>query len=74
MTKRGLRRSWYHLCLLGSAIFRTVLAQPAKADFKLGVFDLDFGVGYGLTSSSDRWVVKTIIGYTFPVSTRLLQP
>lgn len=36
-------------------------------DFKLGVFDVDFGVGYGLTSSSDRWVVKTIIGYAFPV-------
>ena len=36
-------------------------------DFKLGVFDVDFGVGYGLTSSSDRWVIKTIIGYAFPV-------
>ncbi len=36
-------------------------------DFKLGVIDVDFGVGYGLTSSSDRWVVKTIIGYAFPV-------
>jgi hypothetical protein len=37
-------------------------------DFKLGVVDVDFGVGYGLTSSSDRWVIKTIIGYAFPVS------
>jgi hypothetical protein len=36
-------------------------------DFKAGVFDVDFGVGYGLTPSSDRWVVKTIIGYAFPV-------
>ena len=36
-------------------------------DFKLGVFDVDFGVGYGLTPSSDRWVIKTIIGYAFPV-------
>ena len=36
-------------------------------DFKLGVVDVDFGVGYGLTSSSDRWVVKTIVGYAFPV-------
>jgi hypothetical protein len=36
-------------------------------DFKLGVFDVDLGVGYGLTSASDRWVVKTIIGYAFPV-------
>jgi hypothetical protein len=36
-------------------------------DFKLGVFDVDFGVGYGLTPASDRWVIKTIIGYAFPV-------
>ncbi len=39
----------------------------AVTDFKLGVFDIDFGVGYGLTPASDRWVVKTIIGYAFPV-------
>jgi hypothetical protein len=36
-------------------------------DFKLGVLDVDFGVGYGLTQSSDRWVIKTILGYAFPV-------
>src|SRR6202051_5066045 len=36
-------------------------------DFKAGVFDVDFGVGYGLTPASDRLVVKTIIGYAFPV-------
>lgn len=36
-------------------------------DFKAGVFDVDFGVGYGLTPGSDRWVVKTIISYAFPV-------
>ena len=36
-------------------------------DFKLGDFGVDFGVGHGLTPSSDRWVVKTIIGYAFPV-------
>jgi hypothetical protein len=36
-------------------------------DFKLGVVDVDFGVGYGLTPASDRWVIKTIIGYAFPV-------
>ena len=35
-------------------------------DFKLGVLDVDFGVGYGLTAASDRWVVKTILGYAFP--------
>lgn len=39
----------------------------AVTDFKLGVFDVNVGVGYGLTSSSDRWVVKSIIGYAFPV-------
>jgi hypothetical protein len=39
----------------------------AVTDFKLGVFNVDFGVGYGLTPASDRWVVKTIIGYAFPV-------
>jgi hypothetical protein len=39
----------------------------AVTDFKVGVFDVDFGVGYGLTPASDRWVVKTIIGYAFPV-------
>ncbi|MEA2868393.1 MAG: hypothetical protein QOE39_3108 [Bradyrhizobium sp.] len=39
----------------------------AVTDFKVGVFDVDFGVGYGLTSASDRLVVKTIIGYAFPV-------
>ncbi|CCE11534.1 conserved exported hypothetical protein [Bradyrhizobium sp. STM 3843] len=39
----------------------------AVTDFKVGVFDVNFGVGYGLTPSSDRWVVKSIIGYAFPV-------
>ena len=36
-------------------------------DFKAGIFDVNFGVGYGLTPSSDRWVVKSIVGYAFPV-------
>jgi hypothetical protein len=39
----------------------------AVTDFKLGVFDVNFGIGYGLTPASDRWVVKTIVGYAFPV-------
>jgi hypothetical protein len=39
----------------------------AVTDFKVGVFGVNFGVGYGLTPASDRWVVKTIIGYAFPV-------
>jgi hypothetical protein len=39
----------------------------AVTDFKLGVMDVNFGVGYGLTSGSDRLVIKTILGYAFPV-------
>ncbi len=39
----------------------------AVTDFKAGVFDVNFGVGYGLTPGSDRFVVKTIVGYAFPV-------
>jgi hypothetical protein len=39
----------------------------AVTDFKLGVFGVNLGVGYGLTPASDRWVVKTIVGYAFPV-------
>ena len=38
----------------------------AVTDFKLGVFDVILGLGYGLTPSSDRLVVKTIVGYAFP--------
>ncbi len=39
----------------------------AVTDFKLGVLGVNFGLGYGLTPSSDRFVVKTIVGYAFPV-------
>jgi hypothetical protein len=39
----------------------------AVTDFKAGVFDIDLGVGYGLTPGSDRFVIKSIIGYAFPV-------
>lgn len=38
----------------------------AVTDFKVGAFDVNFGVGYGLTPASDRLVIKTIIGYAFP--------
>ncbi len=31
-------------------------------DFKIGQFDVDFGIGYGLTGGSDRWMTKLIIG------------
>jgi len=36
-------------------------------DFKLGAFDIELGLGYGLTSGSDRLIAKAIIGYDFPV-------
>jgi hypothetical protein len=36
-------------------------------DFKVGDVDVDFGLGYGLTSGSDRFVAKTILSYAFPV-------
>lgn len=39
----------------------------AVTDFKLGVLDVDFGVGFGLTAGSDRLIIKTILGYAFPV-------
>jgi hypothetical protein len=39
----------------------------AVADFKVGVVDVDFGIGYGLTEGSDRWIAKTILTYAFPV-------
>jgi hypothetical protein len=31
-------------------------------DFKVGRFEVNFGVGYGLTGGSDRWMTKLIIG------------
>jgi hypothetical protein len=31
-------------------------------DFKIGRFDVNAGIGYGLTSSSNRWMAKMIIG------------
>src|SRR3979490_1938348 len=39
----------------------------AVTDFKLGVSGVNFGVGYGLTPASDRWIIKTILGYALPV-------
>jgi hypothetical protein len=40
----------------------------AVTDFKVGVVDVELGLGYGLTSGSDRLIAKTIIGYAFPVA------
>jgi hypothetical protein len=40
----------------------------AVVDFKVGVVDVDFGLGYGLTPGSDRLVAKTILTYAIPVA------
>ena len=39
----------------------------AVVDFKVGVIDVDFGLGYGRTHGSDRFMAKTILTYAFPV-------
>ena len=39
----------------------------AVTDFKVGDFDVQLGLGRGLTPGSDRFLAKTIIGYAFPV-------
>ncbi|HLN11405.1 MAG TPA: hypothetical protein VK281_20955 [Xanthobacteraceae bacterium] len=39
----------------------------AVTDFKVADLDVELGVGYGLTSGSDRLVAKAILGYAFPV-------
>ena len=36
-------------------------------DFKIGKIDMELGAGYGFTSGSDRFTLKAIIGYAFPV-------
>jgi hypothetical protein len=40
----------------------------AVTDFKVGDFDIDFGVGHGFTSGSDRLIFKAIVCYSFPLS------
>ena len=39
----------------------------AVTDFKVNKMDVELGAGYGLTSGSDRFVLKAILGYAFPV-------
>jgi hypothetical protein len=39
----------------------------AVTDFKVGDFGVNFGVGFGLTPTSDKFLVKSIVGYAFPV-------
>jgi len=57
---------------LGKAVDVLPLSQQSHqlfgvADFKLADFDVELGLGYGLTPGSDRLVAKAIIGYAFPV-------
>ena len=40
----------------------------AVVDFKIGAVDVDFGLGYGLTPGSDRFMAKTILTYAIPVA------
>ncbi len=40
----------------------------AVVDFKIGDVDVDFGLGYGLTPGSDRFMAKTILTYALPVA------
>lgn len=37
----------------------------AATDVSLGRFDVNFGVGRGLTPASDLWVMKAILGWSF---------
>jgi hypothetical protein len=39
----------------------------AVHDFKIDKWDVELGAGYGFTMGSDRFVLKAIIGYDFPV-------
>jgi hypothetical protein len=39
----------------------------AVTDFKVKTVDVELGAGYGFTPGSDRFVLKAIIGYDFPV-------
>ena len=39
----------------------------AVTDFKVSQVDVELGAGYGFTPGSDRFVLKAILGYAFPV-------
>jgi hypothetical protein len=39
----------------------------AVTDFKVSALDVELGAGYGFTPGSDRFVLKAILGYAFPV-------
>jgi hypothetical protein len=37
-------------------------------DFKINKIDVELGAGYGFTPGSDRFTIKAILGYAFPVA------
>jgi hypothetical protein len=39
----------------------------AVTDFKVSTIDVELGAGYGFTPGSDRFTLKAILGYAFPV-------
>ena len=39
----------------------------AVTDFKVDKIDVELGAGYGFTPGSDRFLLKAILGYAFPV-------
>ena len=46
----------------------------AVVDFKIFGVDVDFGLGYGLTPGSDRFLAKTILTYALPVAGKSQEP
>ena len=43
-------------------------------DFKVDKIDVQLGTGFGFTPGSDRFIVKAIFGYAFPVARKSTEP
>jgi hypothetical protein len=43
-------------------------------DFKVDKIDVQLGTGFGFTPGSDRFIVKAIFGYAFPVASKTIEP
>ena len=46
----------------------------AVTDFKVDKIDVQLGTGFGFTPGSDRFIVKAIFGYAFPVARKSTEP
>ena len=46
----------------------------AVTDFKVDKIDVQLGTGFGFTPGSDRFIVKAIFGYAFPVAGKSTEP